>query len=151
MWWVQVLSALLTPLIVAIAIYVARQQWRTAHTRFQQDYHDRRLSIYRAAMTLVATAMTKGTVSNEDIREFSIKTEEARFFYKDEIAKFLQEMQQQALDLQICHKMMKEALTEVERQRYADGWSKRAKWFADLPNEINAKFSPFLSRESHDS
>src|SRR5437762_9549242 len=101
MWWVQVLSALLTPLIVAIAIYAARQQWRTAHTKFRQDYYDRRLPIYRAAMTLVATAMTKGTVSNEDIGELSIKTAEARFFYNDEIAKFLQEMQQQALDLQI--------------------------------------------------
>jgi uncharacterized ubiquitin-like protein YukD len=151
MWWVQVLSALLTPLIVAIAVYVARQQWRTAHTKFRRDYYDRRLPIYRAAMTLVATAMTKGTVSNEELRGFSIKTTEAKFFYNDEIAKFLEEMQQQALDLQICHKMMKEAATEAERQRYADGWSKRAEWFTDLPNEINAKFSPFLSQESNGS
>ena len=97
-------------------------------------------------MTLVATAMTKGTVTNEDLRDFSIKTVEARLFYNDEIAKFLEEMQQQALDLQICHKMMKEAPTEAERQRYAHGWSTRAKWFSDLPNEINAKFSPFLMR-----
>ena len=97
-------------------------------------------------MTFVATAMTKGTVTNEDLRDFSIKTVEARLFYNDEIAKFLEEMQQQALDLQICHKMMKEAPTEAERQQSRDGWSKRAKWFADLPNEINAKFSPFLMR-----
>jgi hypothetical protein len=149
MWWIQVLSALLTPLIVAIAIYVARQHWRTAHTKFRRDYYDRRLPIYRAAMTLVATAMTKGTVSNEDLRGFSVNTTEARFFYNDEIAKFLEEIQQQALDLQICHKMMKEASTEAERQRYADGWSKRAKWFTDLPNEINAKFSPFLRQEAN--
>jgi hypothetical protein len=79
-------------------------------------------------------------VSNEDLRGFSIQTTEARFFYNNEIAKFLEEMQQQALELQICHKMMKEAPTEAERQRYADGWWKRAKWFTDLPNEINAKF-----------
>jgi len=149
MWWIQILSALLTPLIVAIAVYVARQQWRTAHTKFRRDYYERRLPIYRAAMTLVATAMTKRTVSNEDLRGFGIKTTEARFFYNDEIAKFLEEMQQQALDLQICHKMMKEAPTVDERQQYADGWSKRAKWFSDLPNEINAKFSPFLSKESN--
>ena len=100
-------------------------------------------------MTLVATAMTKGTVSDEDLRGFSVKTTEARFFYNDEIAKFLEEIQQQALDLQICHKMMKEALTEAERQRYAGGWSKRAKCFTDLPNEINAKFSPVLRQESN--
>ena len=149
MWWLQVLSALLTPLIVAIAVYVARQQWGAAHTKFRRDYYDRRLPIYRAAMTLVATAMTKGTVSNEDLRGFSIKTTEARFFYNDEIARFLEEMQQLELDLQICHKMMKEAPAEAERQRYADGWSKRAKWFTDLPNEINAKFSPFLREESN--
>jgi hypothetical protein len=148
MWWIQVLSTLLTPVIVAIAIYLARQQWQTAHTKFRRDYYDRRLQIYRAAMTLVVTAITKGTVSNEDLREFSIKTAEARFFYNDEIAKFIEEMQQQALDLQICHKMMKEAATEAERQRYGQGWSQRAKWFTDQPNEINAKFSPFLSKES---
>ena len=97
-------------------------------------------------MTLAATAMTKGIVSNEDLHGFSMKTTEARFFYNDEIATLLEEMQQQALDLQICHKMMKEAPTEAERQQYVDGWSKRTKWFADLPNEINAKFSPFLMR-----
>ena len=100
-------------------------------------------------MTLAATAMTKGTVSNEDLRGFSIKSAEARFFYNDEIARLLEEMQQQALDLQICRKMMKEAPTVDERQQYADGWSKRAKWFSDLPNNINAKFSPFLSKESN--
>ena len=145
MWWIQVLSALLTPLIVAIAVYVARQQWRTAHTKFRRDYYDRRLPIYRAAMTLAAAAMTKGTVSNEGLRGFRIKTAEARSFYNDEIARFLEEIQQQGLELHICHKMMKEAPTEAERQRYADGWSKCVKWFTDLPNEINAKFSPFLS------
>ena len=84
MWWIQVISALLTPLIVAFAIYVARQQWRTAHTKFRRDYYERRLPIYRAAMTLVATAMTKGTVNSEDLRGFSIKMTEARFFYNDE-------------------------------------------------------------------
>ena len=149
MWWIQVLSALLTPLIVAIAVYVARQQWRTTHTKFSRDTYERRLPIYRAAMTLAATAMTKGTVSNEDLHGFTIKTTEARFFYNDEIAKFLEEMQQQALDLQICHKMMKEAPTVDERQRCADSWSECAKWFTDLPNEINAKFSPFLRQESN--
>ena len=40
-------------MIVAIAIYLARQQWQTAHTKFRRDYYDRRLQIYRAAMTLV--------------------------------------------------------------------------------------------------
>ena len=149
MWWIQVISALLTPLIVAIAVYVARQQWRTTHTKFSRDTYERRLPIYRAAMTLAAMAMTKGTVSNEDLHGFSMKTTEARFFYNDEIATILEEMQQQALDLQICRKMMKEAPTVDERQQYADGWSKRAKWFSDLPNEINAKFSPFLSKESN--
>jgi uncharacterized ubiquitin-like protein YukD len=147
MWWVPVSSALLTPLIVAIAVYAAREQWRTAHTKFRQDDYDRRLPTYRAAMTLVATAMTKGTVSDEDLRGFSIKTAEAKFFYNDEIAKFLEEMQQQALELQVCHKMMKAAPTEAERLRYADDWSKRAKWFTDLPNEINDKFTPFLRIE----
>jgi len=149
MWWIQVISALLTPLIVAIAVYVARQQWRTTHTKFSRDTYERRLPIYRAAMTLAATAMTKGTVSNEDLHGFTIKTTEARFFYNDEIATLLEEMQQQALDLQLCHKMIKEAPTEAERQQYAEGWSKRAKWFGDLPNNINAKFSPFLSKESN--
>src|ERR1700745_63190 len=105
MWWIQVISALLTPLIVAIAVYVARQRWRTAHTKFSRGTYERRLPIYRAAMTLGVTAMTKGTVSSEDLHGFSIKTTDARFFYNDEIARFLEEMQQQALDLQICHKM----------------------------------------------
>jgi hypothetical protein len=100
-------------------------------------------------MTLAATAMTKGIVSNEDLHGFTIKTTEARFFYNDEIATLLEEMQQQALDLQLCHKMIKEAPTEAERQQYAEGWSKRAKWFGALPNNINAKFSPFLSKESN--
>src|SRR6516165_3620061 len=79
MWWLQVLSALLTPLIVAIAVYVARQQWRTAHTKFRQDYYERRLPIYRAAMTLVATAMTKGTVSSEDLRGFTTRRQRRDF------------------------------------------------------------------------
>ncbi len=43
---IDVFSALLTPVIAAIAVYVAYQQWQTNRRRLQLDLYDRRLRIY---------------------------------------------------------------------------------------------------------
>ena len=45
--WVDMLSALLTPLVAGIAVYIAFQQWKTAERKRKQDLFDKRYEFYQ--------------------------------------------------------------------------------------------------------
>ena len=46
--WIQILSALLTPVIGVATIFIARQQWRTAHSKYRLYLFEKRLALYNA-------------------------------------------------------------------------------------------------------
>lgn len=53
----DVLSALLTPLIAAIAVYIAYRQFRVERLRLQHELYERRLKVYRAVQSFLSDIM----------------------------------------------------------------------------------------------
>ena len=51
--WIDILSALLTPLIALIAVYVAYQQHKINKIRLQHELYERRLRVYKAVQTFM--------------------------------------------------------------------------------------------------
>ena len=51
---VQIMQALLTPLIAIIATYIAYQQWNTNKLKLKLDRYERRLRVYQKIVELVS-------------------------------------------------------------------------------------------------
>jgi hypothetical protein len=56
--WIDVLSALLTPTIAILGIYIAYQQWRTNKNRLKLELFDKRYEIFTNIKKFIANILT---------------------------------------------------------------------------------------------
>lgn len=142
--WIADLQALLTPVIAILALYVAWQQWETNRYKFRLDYFNRRFPIYEAAMRLAGTIAANGTVTDEELRTFSVKTRETKFFFNDGIERYCRKLHDEARAVMAGTEKLKAALSEQERQKSQELRLQRVGWFNEQVNEIPRKFGKFL-------
>jgi len=96
-WIAELSTALLTPLIVIIATYIAYQQWRVNKTRLDLDLYDRRLAIYKAVDGFYSDSFTHGAINLSLAEKLRIATAEARFLFPEEIEAHLETLHNQAM------------------------------------------------------
>jgi hypothetical protein len=91
MWkdYVDIFSALLTPLIAIITTYIAIQQYRSGRAKFRHELYDRRLAVFKAASTYlsIATSYPFGDNTDEEtkaFKEFVAANAESQFLFDRE-------------------------------------------------------------------
>jgi hypothetical protein len=92
--YVDLLSALLTPLIAIITTYIAVRQYRNERAKFRHELYDRRLAIFKAASNYLSIATSYVTKENYDeeeraFREFLAANMESQFLFDKEDWLFL--------------------------------------------------------------
>ena len=93
------LVALLTPVIAAIAVYIAYQQWRTNRRKLALDLYDRRLRIYQATVEYISAVLSNLHPTLEVILKFRRSTAEVDFLFGQDIKKYLDELFEHGLAL----------------------------------------------------
>jgi len=89
--WTAYLTALLTPIVAFLGIYIAYQQWKTAENKLKHELFDRRFSVYDAARTFLMS-IAESHKSIELLKaqcEFFSKTREAKWLLNTTIADYL--------------------------------------------------------------
>ena len=99
--WTTLLSALLTPAVAVLGIFIAYRQWRLAQEKLKLDLFDKRFKVYEAARELLASIMTSGKAKDEEVMKFLIATRAAKWLLKRPVADYLNEqLYRKAIDLQ---------------------------------------------------
>ena len=149
--WPTILSALLTPFIALIAVYIAFQQWKTNRAnqetdakRLKLEQYDKRFAIYDTARTFLKEIVVSSLISDEMLVKYWVGINPARFLLDDDLTKYLEEIEKKAVDLQTI---------QIEAQG-PDGPSTKAsergelkKWFYKQISILNEKFLPYLKLE----
>ena len=78
---IDFLSALLTPTIAGIAVYIAYQQWLTNRLRLDLDLYDRRLRLYQATIEYIDGVIARLNPTLEVISTFRRSTAEVDFLW----------------------------------------------------------------------
>lgn len=104
--WIQVLSALSAPVIGGAAIYIARQQWKTAELqreinekRWKHERYERRLKIYREVREILILVVRSTHPDVKDLQAFRLATAEADFIYGDDVQKYIKEIFKKGVQL----------------------------------------------------
>lgn len=104
--WVQVLQALLVPVIAAVGAWVALQQMYLARVKLQHDLYDRRYAVFQAIRRFLDEAVSHKIVSSETLYSFALGTADAAFLFDDRLAAYLKEMRGHAAAAQSIYSVM---------------------------------------------
>lgn len=93
------LSALLTPLIAIIALYIAYQQYFIYRRKLNLDLYLKRFRIFDETKIFLLKCSKNDFNDTADIHSFYFNINESKFLFGDEIIDFLKIIQDKAIDL----------------------------------------------------
>lgn len=111
------------------------------------ELYDRRLAIYRACRELLASILRDAAVSQDDVRRFDQRTEEARFLLGMTLSRFIDELRRHALELlQLGIKVHDEKRFEhADRPSWIEREAVLLNWAADEYSGLAERFAPVLT------
>ena len=99
-YWMQILQALLTPVIAFLAVVIAVFQWRTANEKVVIDLFDRHMKIYSDCLAVLRKVTTSPNQNNnENAYDFRRARADAEFLFGDEVVTHFTKVENAILDL----------------------------------------------------
>src|SRR3972149_3544918 len=131
--WIDVLSALLTPTIAILGIYIAFRQWLTNKNNIKFNLFDKRYIVFENIKKFIASILSSGRVEDGADIQFLRDTKSVAFLFDDEIAKKL-------------HALIKteKTSTDEQLQQNLDKQDEIKCWFQEQLNDIDKIFKKYL-------
>ncbi len=145
---INILSALLTPTVAVLGLYIAWQQLQTNRQKLKSDTYERRLNIYKEVRRLFGFIVRDATVSFEDIGKFQVATAEADFLFGKEIPKLLDELRNHANKLRTWTEAYRDN-TQFRPENYnheevVNGMHAELKWLVEQMEPTRGQFKKYL-------
>jgi hypothetical protein len=142
--WLQYLTALLTPLVAALGIWIAFNQWKTARMKLKLDLFDKRLAVYEVVQTAVRRAVVQKHFSEDMLAEYVQGIAGARWLYDREMKMALFDLFELLCRIQPYCELPDDASEEEQGillSRESEAMEKIEEQWAAL----DARFAPFLT------
>lgn len=140
------LSALLTPIIAVLALWIAFGQYKTNANMLRLSLYKKRYRVYEALRGAMSEIFRDARLSNEGFNKFWIDTNESEFLFGSEINEYIKTFQNKAAQLRsVTSQLYEENLPIGEkRTKLAQEKSDLLKWFSDEFKAIKKTFNPYL-------
>src|SRR5260221_1073039 len=103
---VQIIGALVTPVVAIAGIWIAVQQTRIQRNKLKLERFDRRFAIFEATMIFVSQIATNGAATEAEAREFLLKTRGAQFMVGADVSEYLILLRKKSLEVQLVNQML---------------------------------------------
>jgi len=97
--YIRLFQGLLMPVIAAVTVYIAWQQWKTNQQKLNLDRYDRRLRVYEEVRKILSIVMRDAYASTDDLLKFRTSVSEADFLFGPEVMKYIDEIYRHGLSL----------------------------------------------------
>lgn len=87
--WLQYLAALLTPLVAALGIWIAFNQWKTARMKLKLDLFDKRVVVYETVQRVVREAVIDEHFTDAMFSDYVQGIAGARWLYDEKMNAYL--------------------------------------------------------------
>nr|CAP47836.1 putative integron gene cassette protein [uncultured bacterium] len=147
--FVDLFSALLTPVIAISMLYIAYQQWQTNRIKLRKELYDQRLLIYTSTIELIYTIQSLGHANHEQHLKFSRETSNSVFLFGKEVNQHLKERNDKTPRLRHTSESIQRLSKNPDKNskklgELADLESEIFNWFVKQPNIVETKFKKYL-------
>jgi len=138
----------MTPVIGAVALYIAWQQWKTNERKAILDRYERRLLIYQRVVEMLRFVCSKFNPEIHDLIKFSADTAEADFLFGSEISEYIDEIYNRGITLNTAkfeyRDFRQPAPVGYDHQKVVDAMTEQQKWFVAQFSIAKEKFRKYL-------
>lgn len=145
---IQVLQALLVPLLGFLGAYIAWQQMVTARTKLKHDLFDRRFAIFAATRTFLSTILRDARVNDEDMWKYRAGIGEAAFLLSDGLRNYLEQIWKEAVAMKMYHAQLDGVPVGERRSALVEAEHEKLTWLTEQLPVLIECFKPFLQLEA---
>ena len=144
--WIDLLTALLTPVIALAAIWIARRQSKINRNRLKLELFDRRFEVYSKVAAFLSQIMIDGKVQDGADMEFLRNTKTASILFDDKIKDLISEIYSKAVRLHALGAEL-DALHGDPRIENLEGQTEIKDWISQTLINLEERFKPYLKLE----
>lgn len=143
---IQLLSALLTPVIAVVTTYIAIQQYRTSRLKFKLEMFEKRYAIYQGMKHFILSAVREANLSNDDFFKLNEKTQDAFFLFGESVEKYIDELRSKGARLRYLNEKLSDQNLPIgeERSKLAGEDAELNTWFGNQLLESKQVFKKYL-------
>lgn len=104
--WIDVLSALLVPVIAIVGLYIAYQQYQINKQRLRHETYERRLSVYKTVQIYLSEILSDGKTTYDRALQFNSEASEAAFLFDSTVQDKIDEIYKKSIDMVFTHEKM---------------------------------------------
>ena len=151
---IDILSALLVPVIAIVGIVIAYQQYKINQQRLKHELYERRLIIFKHMKMYLSEILRRGTITYDRAMEFNYDTSESTFLLDKIINEKIREIYTKSIDMASLNEQMYPSNggnglpVGEERTIVAHEHALLLKWLIDQLTELKPLFSKHLALHS---
>ena len=144
---IEISTALLTPLIAVLALYIAYQQFKINQGRLKREEYQRKVAMYGFFKEYISAIIRNGTIADRECIDFYHNTAECDFLFGQELIDYREKIYEKGIDLA----MHSDTISRTGSPRPKGEDEKRAEaikrkkelfsWFSKQPTEIRRLFA----------
>ena len=134
---VRVSTALLSPLIAVLAVYIAWQQWQTNRNREFRESRQSKLDVYRRIKLLLRHALYSPTLDRGLYADFCDASAEADFLFGAELRGWISELQDIAAQCMVVQEPLESLARDVD-MRSINKWQSELDELTEKLRSANA-------------
>jgi len=143
--WIDILSALLTPIIAISAIVVAVVQCRINRKRLKNEHFDRRIAVYETIKDYIGHVWTNGDIERDAEYIFLCNSGNVFFLFGSDIKVYVDEIFKKSSDLHALKKT-ESGLSGVGLENNLDKQDVIKSWFGEeVKNGLQERFKKHLT------
>jgi len=152
--WIDTLSALLTPTIALIALYIAYQQHKINQQRLRHETYERRLKVYKAVQAHLSIILGAGKTSYQECTLFYSEASEAAFLFDKSVMDKIDKIYSKSIEMVGLHEKLYPSDGSPglpigeERSKVAQENGELLKWHIDQLGESKEFFAKKLGLKS---
>ncbi|HEY3566457.1 MAG TPA: hypothetical protein VGP73_00890 [Thermoanaerobaculia bacterium] len=140
------LSALTTPFIAILGVWIAYQQYRLQQYRFRFDISEQRLAVFFAVREFIRSILASRGTNDEAWNQFALQTAGATFLFKSDVMIFLDQLGKsyqkvaEVSDIQTDKAFNNDVEQRALLAERRDEWQ----WMREQLSEAEKVFRPYL-------
>jgi tRNA A-37 threonylcarbamoyl transferase component Bud32 len=144
--WIDLLGALLTPMVGAVGIYIAIQQRAINKNRLKHELFEKRYQVYENIGAFIGTVLMEGRVQAGSEYQFLRDTKAVTLLFDETIKEFTSEIYKRAVDLH-CLDTELESLDGSARTENIQKQRAIKDWHEEQLRSMELKFLKYLKLE----